>query len=392
MIRLILILLFFSMSFSQTTGTTSDGKTVIINDDGTWEIVDKKKEDLNEDFNRNIIMDKFYNNSLKKEKKYSGVVMSIFDFNNNQSMSEDLSHISLITPNGKKVLLNEVFLYLDLFYKDNDSMEDVSFKLTDFESDGINEIVLVSKQLIASCEGSIDIYSNNGGKNDYLITKSLPANCNTFSEGGPFYHTVEQIYGNEEPIENDTILSTGWWIWNISREMDPSYKGGQSSGSKCGYTAPSPRYSSESNRQFNKRLKTDRMAQFAKKYPNNTEFAPYVTLTYRYGTIFHPEKSFEKNTKYFDTLTFIKDEMNMDFIKDDNLDKILCNWYRPLIMNILAYHYNNMKIDTYPLNEENLKNTKRVFYNIYKLESKSQIDQKWEEIVEILNFYAYKKL
>jgi hypothetical protein len=44
------------------------------------------------------------------------------------------------------------------------------------------------------------------------------------------------------------------------------------------------------------------------------------------------------------------------------------------------------------LNEENLKNTKRVFYNIYKLESKSQIDQKWEEIVEILNFYAYKKL
>ena len=78
MIRLILILLFFSMSFAQTIGTTSDGKTVIINEDGTWEIVEED-----------------YSLLLENERKYTETTIDYFKVWKESSFKKDLGHIIL---------------------------------------------------------------------------------------------------------------------------------------------------------------------------------------------------------------------------------------------------------------------------------------------------------
>ena len=74
MIRLILILLFFSMSFAQTIGTTSDGKTVIINEDGTWEIVEED-----------------YSLLLENEKKYTETTIDYFKVWKESSFKKDFN-------------------------------------------------------------------------------------------------------------------------------------------------------------------------------------------------------------------------------------------------------------------------------------------------------------
>ena len=80
MIRLILILLFFSMSFAQTIGTTSDGKTVIINEDGTWEIVEED-----------------YSLLLENEKKYTETTIDYFKVWKESSFKKDFGNSKLLS-------------------------------------------------------------------------------------------------------------------------------------------------------------------------------------------------------------------------------------------------------------------------------------------------------
>lgn len=321
---------FTNLLFSQkTVGIREDGETVVISE-GTWKIVEQN-----------------YDLMLENEKKYLGRNMSLWE---EGAWREDLSHIYIMNPDGEVVALNELKEQnnIDLFYPGaGDFLWSVYFELVDFELDGINELVLRSSYRMASgSRGEMDIYTPvSSNSKTYSRVKSLK------SHGGTQYG-----------FNSDNTI--------YSRDGDVFYMFGQFCGNNC--------------------------------------CEPYVQLVYRYGELFHQKKSFSKNTEYLNTMTSIKNEIdwkrlkgvekkdgsiNYYFFNDDGtydtFDSVLCNWYRPLIQNIMAYHYNSMKVGTYPNERVNLQNTRKIFYNIYQA---GDVDEKWRELTGLLNNYSYKKL
>ena len=386
--KFIIYLSIIGSIYCQTIGTTSDGKTVIINEDGTWEIV---AED--------------YSILLENEKKYittGGNYVDYFKFLES-SFKKDLGHIILTDGSIEFPLLeyHEYFNYLHGFTNstsekllDNDGYEysmisDISFRFFDFEDDGTNEIIIKGSYRTAGYSGFFNIFGKVGNTNTYRQTLD-------FNSSGWF------------GLDYDNKL-----FYSTHGAVDYIICGA------CGYQSGSPQRKGESSREFNRRIKKDPLARFSSLYPNYV-LAPQVNIAYRDGEMFHPKQSFAKNTEYFDVITFISDEINwarMEKVKTENYDKwsdytlidskeysyyffnddgtydtlgdILVKWYRPLIQNIMAYHYNSMKTGTYPDNKINLNNTKRIFYDVYKA---PDVDKRWEELIGLLKLYPYKKL
>ncbi len=387
MIRLILILLFFSMSFAQTIGTTSDGKTVIINEDGTWEIVEED-----------------YSLLLENEKKYSETSIDYFKVWKESSFKKDLGHI-ILTDGSIEFPLVEYVEYFNYLHGYTDSLSEklldnngyeysmiggIYFHFFDFEDDGTNEIIIRGTYRTAGYSGFFHIFGKVGNTNTYRQTLG-------FDSSGAF------------GLDYDSKL-----FYSTHAEVDYIICGA------CGHQGGRPQRKGESSREFKRRIKKDPLARFSSLYPNYV-LAPQVSIAYRDGEMVHLKQSFAKNTEYIDVINFISDEINwerMEKVETDNYDikwndrtlidskkfsyfffnddgtyehlsGILEEWYRPLIQNIMAYHYNSMKTGTYPDNKINLNNTKRIFYDVYKA---PDVDKRWEELIGLLKLYPYKKL
>ena len=352
--------------YSQTVGITSDGKTVLINDDGTWEIV-------NDNYNKNIENEKKYMDKYYEYNYMSSIIKDI---------KENLSHISISvgTYEGEDIAI-PLYYYFDRiedFLWQGERPHNLKFRIANLDSDIDNELIISGTFRTAGHSGFYHVYDTLGDKlKIYKNTLILDGVV------GGFYDFEENLF----LAEHDNIK------FIICRA--------------CGYQFSSPKRKNESSRDFKKRIKRDPMAKFSSIYPDY-EIAPYVRLKYENGELYHPKQNFLKNTEYFEVLNFINEEIKWEnlneitlddgskeyiFLYENNesekFDKVIARWYRPLVKNIMSYHYNSMKPGSFPSEELNVVNTKRIFYEIYKA---YDVDEKWEELLELINIYNYQKL
>lgn len=381
--NLIYIIFFFTLGFSQTVGTTSDGKTVIINKDGTWEILQVES-------------------SSSYKEAFNMYVDGPWDYSD-KYFKENLGHIMLDFNRGKKELvpLVELYKYWDYIHygdsyvdakADFNYIGEIDFGFFDFEDDGVNELIIEGSYRTAGYSGYFHIFEKIGNTHIYKIVLDFD------SSGGFGLDTDSKLFYSIDGSVDYIICGA------CGHQISPSYHSQQKE---------------ESNREYKKRIEKEPITKFVSLYPDH-DLNPYVNIAYRDGELFHPKQSFAKTTKYFDVMTFIKDEINwerMQKVKTEDYDKwgdrtlidskefsyfffnddgtyetlsgILEQWYRPLIQNIMAYHYNSMKVGTYPNDKINLNSTKRIFYDIYKA---PDVDKRWKELMGLLKLYPYKKL
>ena len=354
--KFIIYLSIIGSIYSQTVGTTSDGKTVLINDDGTWEIV-------NDNYNKNIenenkYMDKYY--------KY-----------NSSIIKENLSHIS-ISIGEIAIPLYSYFENIEKFHWSGERPHNLEFRIANLDSDSDNELIISGTYRTAGYSSFYHVFDTLGDK-----LKIYKNTLNLDGVGGGFYDFEENLF----LAQHDKIK------FIICRA--------------CGYQFSSPKRKNESSRDFKKRIKRDPMAKFSSIYPDY-EIAPYVRLKYENGELYHPKQNFLKNTEYFEVINFINEEImwenlnevtlddgSKEYIflyennKSEKFDNVIARWYRPLVKNIMSYHYNSMKPGSFPSEELNVINTKRIFYETYKA---YDVDERWKELLELIDIYNYKKL
>ena len=238
--KFIIYLSIIGSIYSQTVGTTSDGKTVLINDDGTWEIV-------NDNYNKNIenenkYMDKYY--------KY-----------NSSIIKENLSHIS-ISIGEIAIPLYSYFENIEKFHWSGERPHNLEFRIANLDSDSDNELIISGTYRTAGYSSFYHVFDTLGDK-----LKIYKNTLNLDGVGGGFYDFEENLF----LAQHDKIK------FIICRA--------------CGYQFSSPKRKNESSRDFKKRIKRDPMAKFSSIYPDY-EIAPYVRLKYENGELYHPKTKF----------------------------------------------------------------------------------------------------
>lgn len=374
--KFIIYLSIIGCIYSQTVGTTSDGKTVIINEDGTWQITanDYTQFDANEDI---------YANQGK---------ISIFSFRDREGKPKDkiliekLSHIeiSFSDSNDKPIKLSELPKNLNFLPQDG-TIWDVDFSLIDLDDDKNNELIIFVEFIMASgCNGYTQIYGRSNIVDTFSLKKEFQNDC----RGEFAYITDKKVVISYEDLERPT-------------------------GKFC-YSQPRLRRKNESLRDYNKVLNENPMARFASNYSYESIYSDII-LEYKNEDIFHPKKDFSKNTKFVEVLNFVISEINWNF--DDylvekidtkyswekketinllysdgtvkSLDDINCSWLGIIYTNIAAYHFNNAISGKFTSDEDNFIQTKKLFYNVYK---GPDADSRWSILKNLINYYDYKKL